>query len=197
MFDAKITMNGAVVRVGDEVVYKNLTPWRLSRPLLTVCEERGIKAAAQSLGMDYANFKVDEEWWWIKNYVITDLSRLEVDAEKIYALPKTPDDICAMENALPDELYMVVVEDGFAMVMHRDATKSKAVMALARHFGVGQKEIAAFGDDLNDIDLLEYAGTGVAVANAHPSVKAAAGAFCASNMDDGPARWIEEHILHK
>ena len=37
-----------------------------------------------------------------------------------------------------------------------DATKSKALAALARSWDIAQSEIVAFGDDLNDIDMLSF-----------------------------------------
>ena len=52
-----------------------------------------------------------------------------------------------------------------------------------------------FGDDLNDIPLLQAGGWGVAVSNALPTVKAAAQEVCLSNQEDGVAHWLEEHIL--
>ena len=81
------------------------------------------------------------------------------------------------------------------MVMHREATKSKALLEMARVWGIEQTEIVAFGDDLNDIDLLAYAGVGVATENALDEVKAAADCICDTNDNDGVAKWIEENIL--
>lgn len=53
----------------------------------------------------------------------------------------------------------------------------------------------AFGNSQNDISMLKYAGTAVAVANADDNVKAVAHEICPSNEDDGVAHWLEEHIL--
>lgn len=70
-------------------------------------------------------------------------------------------------------------------------TKAFALEALARERGIDASEAIAFGDMLNDIPLLEWAGRGIAVANAHPDVLAVADEVCASNDDDGPATVIE------
>jgi hypothetical protein len=86
---------------------------------------------------------------------------------------------------------MTVAVDKLAMVMRGDATKAKAVAALARHWGIAQSETVAFGDDLNDIDMLSYAGTGVAMGNA----KAVSDFICLRNEDDGAADWIERNLL--
>jgi len=82
------------------------------------------------------------------------------------------------------------------MVMHKDALKSKAVAALAEYWNIERREIVAFGDDMNDIDLLKWCGTGVAMGNALDEVKAAADDMCDTNDNDGIAKWLECKI-HK
>ncbi len=57
---------------------------------------------------------------------------------------------------------------------HREASKGMALAAIARHLGIPQSLTLAFGDNHNDISMLEWAGCGVAVANARPEVKDAA-----------------------
>jgi Cof subfamily protein (haloacid dehalogenase superfamily) len=57
---------------------------------------------------------------------------------------------------------------------HREASKGTALAAIAQHCRVDPSFTLAFGDNHNDIPLLESAGCGVAVANARPEVKAIA-----------------------
>jgi Cof subfamily protein (haloacid dehalogenase superfamily) len=57
---------------------------------------------------------------------------------------------------------------------HRDASKGAALAAIARHHGIERSLALAVGDNFNDVSMLEWAGCGVAVANAQPEVKAAA-----------------------
>ena len=78
-------------------------------------------------------------------------------------------------------------------IMSREATKAKAVAELARLWGIMPDEIAAFGDDLNDIDMLTYAGFGVAMDNAPDEIKAAAKYICKSNDENGVADWITKN----
>lgn len=77
----------------------------------------------------------------------------------------------------------------------KDALKEKAVEALCRHMGLSASKVAAFGDDFADIGMLRACGTGVAMQNAIPQVKAAADELCASNENDGVARWMAERLL--
>ena len=106
-----------------------------------------------------------------------------------------PIDAEYINSILPPDLYLVVLRDDFGQIMHRNATKRKAVGALAHHYNISPTEVVAFGDDLNDIELLLWAGIGVAMGNAVDTVKAIANEICLSNEDDGVAVWIEENIF--
>jgi len=53
-----------------------------------------------------------------------------------------------------------------------DTSKGAALKAVAEHYGIPQELTLAFGDNFNDAAMLQWAGCGVAVANAHPDVKA-------------------------
>ncbi|EHL2673311.1 HAD hydrolase family protein, partial [Listeria monocytogenes] len=56
------------------------------------------------------------------------------------------------------------------------------------------KDIIAFGDETNDLQMLDYAGVGVAMGNAAESVKNVANVVTASNQDDGIAVYLEENL---
>ena len=56
---------------------------------------------------------------------------------------------------------------------------------------ISAASVVAFGDMPNDLELIRWAGLGVAVANADPRLKAAADEITASNDDDGVALVIE------
>ena len=75
------------------------------------------------------------------------------------------------------------------------ATKEKAIEELCRHLNITSSQIAAFGDDFNDIGMLTLCGKGIAMENAIEEVKQAAGQVCASNENDGVAKWIKENLL--
>lgn len=69
--------------------------------------------------------------------------------------------------------------------------KEEALKALLRHLQVPVEQSLAVGDYLNDVEMLQTAGLGVAMANAHPDLKAVARAQTLSNMDDGVAVLLE------
>ena len=70
-------------------------------------------------------------------------------------------------------------------------TKATGLAGLAQRAGIGAAEVVAFGDMPNDLPMLAWAGRAVAVANAHPTVLAAADEVTASNDDDGVALVLE------
>jgi len=75
------------------------------------------------------------------------------------------------------------------------ANKGAAVLALARHLGLGAEHVMAFGDGLNDISMLEAAGTGVVMANGFDEVKACADYITDDCDHDGVAAAIEKFCL--
>jgi 5-amino-6-(5-phospho-D-ribitylamino)uracil phosphatase len=56
-------------------------------------------------------------------------------------------------------------------------------------------EVVAFGDNFNDLEMLQFAGLGVAMGNAPDPVKQAARVITASNDEDGVAQVLEQYIL--
>jgi HAD superfamily hydrolase (TIGR01484 family) len=84
--------------------------------------------------------------------------------------------------------------DGLLEISAADVSKASGLASLAAELGVPAAETVAFGDMPNDLPMLAWAGHGVAVANAHPEVLAAADEVTASNDDDGVAevlaRWF-------
>ena len=199
LFDGRVINNGAVAESFDDasaaVVYNSLIPYMTVRPFLAECSRRGLEAATQLKQMHYTNFNLPDEWMLSESFKIVDFSKHDQDTEKIYVVDCDAEIAKSLGQYLTDEVYLYLSRDGFAMVMHREATKSKAVVALAEYWGIEQSEIVAFGDDMNDIDLLEYAGIGVAMGNALDEVKAAADCVCLSNEEDGIAKWIEAKLI--
>lgn len=77
-----------------------------------------------------------------------------------------------------------------------DAGKFPAVKAVAQYLHISLDDIAAFGDDFSDVELLKSCGHGVAMGNAIPQAKAAAKHTCDTNDNDGVAKWLEQNVLN-
>ncbi|MGY3724281.1 hypothetical protein SAMN05421767_12310 [Granulicatella balaenopterae] len=80
-------------------------------------------------------------------------------------------------------------------VLNKDASKGKAVAKLAEILGLTSDEIMCLGDNENDMDMITYAGMGVAMGNAVESVKKVANFITATNDEDGVAVAIEKFVL--
>ena len=74
------------------------------------------------------------------------------------------------------------------------ANKGNSLRRFAEHLGFTLENCMSFGDGLNDLSMVEAAGTGVAMANAHPDVLAAADVVAPSNDDDGVAKILLEYL---
>lgn len=69
-----------------------------------------------------------------------------------------------------------------------DVTKASTLALLCEELGVRREDVVAFGDMPNDLPMLSWAGTSYAMADAHPTVTAAAGRVAPGNDEDGVAR---------
>lgn len=94
-------------------------------------------------------------------------------------------------------LHAVQSSPNFLEITHPSATKSVAAALLAQRLQIDPSEIIAIGDSMNDLDLLQFAGCGVAMANAVAEVKAVADLITASNEEDGVAQAIAQLIFHE
>ena len=74
-----------------------------------------------------------------------------------------------------------------------ETTKGAGLKYVAEHLGFEPKDIIAFGDAHNDIEMLQYAGTGVAMINAQDVLKEHADVITThSNTEDGIVKFLEE-----
>ena len=87
-------------------------------------------------------------------------------------------------------LLHVSTSDGLAELSPPDVTKAHALARYARELGVPARKVWAAGDMPNDVQMLQWAGVGFAVANAHERVIAVADALAPANSADGLA-----HVL--
>jgi Cof subfamily protein (haloacid dehalogenase superfamily) len=75
-----------------------------------------------------------------------------------------------------------------------DVTKAAGLAFLSEHLGFTREHTVAFGDGENDIELVDWAGYGVAVENAHHRVKEVADLVCPSVDEEGVAQVIESYL---
>ncbi len=196
--DAVIYHNGAFTmadgrRVGPSFMVPIAEARRILKHMQAACE--GKKLSVEIDDTLYANFDVSAIW----NYtsaVRTDFTNLpDADADKLIIEISTAEEYEHVLALLPPGLYAEMSDGKLCLVMNRGATKLNAVKGLSTAWGIPMTDIAAFGDDLNDIGMIRHCGVGVAMQNAVPEVLDTADAVTLSNDDDGVADYIARHIL--
>ena len=83
-------------------------------------------------------------------------------------------------------------------VLHPEASKGAGLAAVAAEAALARDEVMAVGDNFNDLEMLEWAGTGVLMGNADPALRRR-GRFhdTATNDEDGVAAAIERFVLEE
>jgi len=102
-----------------------------------------------------------------------------------------------LAREMPEELSVVdygIVENGKHMLdaFAHGVNKAAGLDFVADLYGIAQSEVAAFGDSVNDVELIGCAGLGVAMGNAPVDILRIADVVAPSNDDDGVAVLIEE-----
>jgi hydroxymethylpyrimidine pyrophosphatase-like HAD family hydrolase len=87
---------------------------------------------------------------------------------------------------------------GLLDVIHPQVSKGVGVAAVTAELGLEPDEVMAIGDNVNDLEMLHFAGTAVVMSNAEAALRDVPGFHVtASNDEDGVARAIEEFCLHQ
>jgi Cof subfamily protein (haloacid dehalogenase superfamily) len=99
-----------------------------------------------------------------------------------------------MKERFGERLYIAKSLPYFLEFAAPSVTKAAGLAFVAERLGFTREATVAFGDGENDIELIEWAGYGVAVANAHERVLAIADYVCPSVDEEGVAQVIEALI---
>ncbi|HEX2944371.1 MAG TPA: HAD family hydrolase [Clostridia bacterium] len=153
----------------------------------------------------YANFDVTAVWGKTKedievlkaSTVRTDFHDLpDMDADKVLVEICSDKEHEEVKSLLPPDLYTLLSDNGkLCVIMNKKATKFNAIRCMAEQWGIPVSDIAAFGDDYNDIEMIRQCGIGVAMGNAVDEALAAADAVTDTNNNDGVAGFIVKEIL--
>lgn len=174
-FEAKITMNGGLVFTPNEVLLSNpirdeeLQRWlnlAKERHLCTMVftQDNMFLAQPNEVGLKLRN-QLEFE---MPPVVDIDTMRKETVFQIIAIMPGEMDD--EVGTLLP-HCRLPRWHPYFTDIVAEDNSKARGMEAICRHFGIAQEETLAFGDGANDIEMLEWAGIGVAMGNAADIVK--------------------------
>ena len=85
------------------------------------------------------------------------------------------------------DVYITSASPVMLEFSYKDCGKASGLKFLSDYLGVDRDLVAAFGDADNDIDMIKFAGIGVAMANANEALKSKADYITLSNDEDGVA----------
>ena len=199
-----ITSGGAEVFDADgHAVFSQPVNPLLVRKLLEYADEAGVHAQVYIDGDLVYREKNDCAVIYEKSYgfpgIVTPdlLDRKEIITPKVLFV--TDSDLMDAFQKRTEEMFpMLAVRRSkpiYLELTQPDISKGKALKFVADAYGVDQKDVIAVGDAEIDHSMIEYAGLGVAVANADERLKKIADIVCASNNDGGIADVIEQYIL--
>ena len=193
-YDAAVCHNGALICVDGEEVsgFKIDNAKEVIDEILLRCPEASIAVEAEDAL--YANFDAGLIWPASISYMKKNFLELK-SAYKIIVKVSSLEDMKRYGKLLPPELYIQLSEGIIGMIMNRGATKSNGIKSLAERYGIDTEDIISFGDDYNDIDMLEFCGLGICVENAVDDAKRSANQICGTNENDGVAKWIDDFLL--
>lgn len=97
-----------------------------------------------------------------------------------------------LQPVVPDGVALTSSGYGLAEVTAQGVHKAHALSVLCDRLGITAAEVVTLGDNRNDVEMLRWAGRGVAVGNALPAAVAAAAEQTVDHMDDGVAVVIED-----
>jgi hydroxymethylpyrimidine pyrophosphatase-like HAD family hydrolase len=99
---------------------------------------------------------------------------------------------------LGNEITLFTSKPFFLEILPAKTDKGSALAKVAEMLGIGQEEVLAIGDSMNDEAMIRWAGMGVAMANGDERIKNIASLVTEkTNDDDGVAEVIEKYILGK
>lgn len=201
-----ITYNGALIKAvlsGKTIFHQPIVP-DIAADILALCRENGWHIQSYIDDTLYVTEMNEKTQVYIKIAGVTPV----IMGDKLYDMKEAPtkmlivDEPGRMEQIanvfyrrFAKQVYITSSKPKFLEFTHPSVNKGWAVAFLGEMLGIDREEIMAVGDSGNDVPMLEYAGLGVAMGNAKPTVQAAADVVTLSSDDDGVAEAIEKYVL--
>lgn len=201
-----ICYSGAlVVDEDDKPIYSVALPKESARKLCKRIQKLDSKISISIYTNDEWLVEDKTEYWAAQETEITGVIPEEVsfEDEEVYQevhkilCMGNKGDIAKLEQRLVKEFPEIRIyrsKDTYLEIMSMKASKSDAIHMLKNHFNVEREEIIAFGDNFNDIDMLQYVGLGVAMGNASEEVKNAADIVTDINDNEGERQILDKYF---
>ncbi len=128
--------------------------------------------------------------------VISELIKKNSTVHKILCMGE-PHSIEKLERILKKELDGLNIyksKNTYLEIMNENASKANAMSKLIQKYKIKQKDTVAIGDHFNDVDMIQYAGLGVAMGNAPEQVKDMADELTMTNDQNGVMAVLEKYF---
>ncbi len=204
-----LSYNGGVILdwQSGEQIYSNLLPAELIPTLYKESKELGCTILSYD-GEDIitesgADQYVAHESFLTKMAIREVTSFLDAVTEPLAKCLAVgdPERVVALESHLKElvgeQMGIYRSEPFFLELVPLGIDKATSLKRLLAHTGGTRDTMVAFGDGFNDLSMIEFAGCGVAMANAQPILRERCNCVTLSNDEDGVAVWLEENILAK
>ena len=188
--EAIIHTNGTKITVGDRILYESYMARELKKDLLEFAGEHNL-AVGVTIGDDD---------YYINSHLVTefDMSRwgecgrrdqdpwtlLDMDVPSMCYIGG-PEGAALMERAFEDLKFPLFAENRGADIIEKKNSKANGLEMLCEYFGTTMEEAYAFGDSMNDYEIIQAAGTGIAMDNGNPRLKAVADYVAPHIREDG------------
>jgi Cof subfamily protein (haloacid dehalogenase superfamily) len=210
--------NGAVLkRLNGELLHHQLLPCALAKKVVHISQELGLRPVVFEGTQDSANLFVEDygdrlDGWergyleenaahlkWVDN-LATDLPGDVIEVISVVPAAKAHEVAAIFQNRLDGQVkpILVIINNGrhaFLGLSHATVGKDLPLRYLAERMEITPSEILAIGDNYNDLDMLQFAGTGVIMENADEALKQHGFYVTASNDADGVAAALERFVL--
>ena len=100
-------------------------------------------------------------------------------------------------KVIKDGTERVQIEYFYTEITNRNVNKWEAVKYIMEKNGIDASEVVGIGDNINDKEMIEYAGLGVAMGNSSPDVKQVADVVVGDNNSDGVAEALKLYVLNQ
>lgn len=210
-----IAMNGQYIVYEGEVIYANPIEEHLVDEVIELAMERRdgilLSSADELITNSVISLKSRGSWLsFLKGMVglIPERVQLSLLKRLMKKVPKKEDytgkDIFMM-NVNADREEQLIYEAAFSKhltftrasemmmdVINKGTSKATGAERMISLLGVLHKDTYAFGDGLNDLEIIQFVGTGVAMANGFDELKAVADLVTASVFDDGISKGLQK-----
>ena len=197
-FEGMITMNGGLVFTSDSVLLSNPVPDAELQRWLDLAKERHLCTMIFTRDNMFLT-QPNEIGLKLRNQLefemppVVDIDRMRTEtAYQIIAI--MPGEMDAGVAALLPHCRLPRWHPYFTDIVARDNSKALGMEAICHHFGIRQEETLAFGDGANDIEMLEWAGIGIAMGNADDKVKTHANRVTTDVDNEGIENAINEML---